>query len=58
MKSTLGIFNHPCPLISPAEYVTLLAGTVVSLGQVVAVLGAVTVVMAVSTFVLLWTVEE
>lgn len=43
---------------SPAEYITLLAGAVVSLGQVVTVLSAVAVVMAVCTLVLFWTVKE
>lgn len=43
---------------NPAEYVTLFAGAVISLGLVVAVLGAVAVVMAVGTLILLWTVEE
>jgi hypothetical protein len=42
----------------PAENVALLAGAVVSLGQVMAVLGDVTVVVAVGTLILLWAVEE
>lgn len=45
-------------MLLPAEYVTLFTCAVVSLRQVVAVLGAVTVMMAVGTLVLLWTVKE
>lgn len=41
-----------------AKYVTLFAGAVVSLWQIVAVLSAVTVVMTVGAFILLWTMEK
>lgn len=43
---------------SPVEYVTLFAGAVISLRQVMAVLSAVAVVVAVCTFILFWTAEE
>lgn len=45
-------------LILPAEYVTLFAVAVVSLRQVMAVLGGVAMMMAVGTLVLLGTVQE
>lgn len=51
-------FLKSLPVALPAEYVTLFAGAVVALGEVMAVLGAVTVVMAVGALVLLWTMKE
>lgn len=45
-------------MTSPAEYVALFAGAVISFRQVVAVLGAVAVMVAIGTLVLRRAVQE